>query len=245
MSYPWKKSPELLPDNYSQVLKKMESTERRLSKQPAHAKSYDEQMQEMERMQFSRKLTKDEIKDWKGPVHYITLHYITLHYITLHYITLHYITSHYITSHHITSHHITLHYLISNLFEVVIRFREKEVAVVRDISKVYHRIAIPLSDEDVHRNVETDQETNVCVKTIEIIDIECVLLSFLSKNLSPQNGGLIRAFWLVPDSRGGEFGAVAGSTNCFYNCKVCKNFISRLKMEKKFYKVKKVSKNPF
>jgi hypothetical protein len=41
----------------------MESTERRLSKQPAHAKSNDEQMQEMERMQFARKLTKDEIEE--------------------------------------------------------------------------------------------------------------------------------------------------------------------------------------
>jgi hypothetical protein len=52
----------------------MESTERRLSKQPAHAKSYDEQMQEMERMQFARKLTKDEIEEWKGPVHYVAHH---------------------------------------------------------------------------------------------------------------------------------------------------------------------------
>ena len=61
MSYPWKKNSELLRDNYSQVFKKM-STERRLSKQPAHAKSYDEQMQEMESMQLSRKLTNDEIE---------------------------------------------------------------------------------------------------------------------------------------------------------------------------------------
>jgi hypothetical protein len=29
--------------------------------------------------------------------------------------------------------------------------------------------------------------------------------------LSPQNGGFIRAFWLVPDSFGQEFRAVAGS----------------------------------
>ena len=52
----------------------MESTERRLSKQPAHAKSYDEQMQEMEKIQFARKLTKDEIEKWKGPVHYVAHH---------------------------------------------------------------------------------------------------------------------------------------------------------------------------
>ena len=52
----------------------MESTERRLSKQPDHAESYDEQMKEMEEMKFSRKLTKDEIDEWKGPVHYVAKH---------------------------------------------------------------------------------------------------------------------------------------------------------------------------
>jgi hypothetical protein len=65
------------------------------------------------------------------------------------------------------------------------------------------------------------------------------------KNLSPQNGGFIRAFWLVPDSWGGEFRAVAGSANCISTAKFANIFISRLKMEKKFYKEEKVSKNPF
>lgn len=73
MKYPWKKDPQFLPDNYSQVLKKMESTERRLSKQPEHTRSYV-QMNEMEEMKFSRKLMKKEIAEWKGPVHYITHH---------------------------------------------------------------------------------------------------------------------------------------------------------------------------
>ena len=74
MSYPWKKCPQLLPDNYPQVVKKMKATEHRLSKQPNHAKSYDEQIEEMEKMKFSRKLTKREIEEWKGPVHYVAHH---------------------------------------------------------------------------------------------------------------------------------------------------------------------------
>jgi hypothetical protein len=48
------------------------------------------------------------------------------------------------------------------------------------------------------------------------------------KNLSPQNVGLIRAVRIV-----------------FSTAKFAKNFISRLKMEKKCYKEEKVSKNPF
>lgn len=32
--------------------------------------------------------------------------------------------------------------MLNNLFGVVLRFREKEVALVGDISKVYHRVLI-------------------------------------------------------------------------------------------------------
>ena len=46
MKYPWKKDPRCLPDNYVQVLKKLESTERHLMKQPDHASSYDKQIRD-------------------------------------------------------------------------------------------------------------------------------------------------------------------------------------------------------
>jgi hypothetical protein len=66
MNYPWKKDPSHLPNNYSQVLKKLESTEHPLSKQPNHAKDYDAQIKEMEDRKFSRKLTQEEVADGKS-----------------------------------------------------------------------------------------------------------------------------------------------------------------------------------
>ena len=42
---------------------------------------------------------------------------------------------------------------------------------------------------------------------IEVIDIECVLLSFLSKKIVSKNGGSQRAFWLVSGSWGKELRA--------------------------------------
>ena len=57
VKYPWK-NPKDLPNNYAQVVKRMESTERRLLSNPDHAKTYNSQMKEMEEMEFSRKLTK-------------------------------------------------------------------------------------------------------------------------------------------------------------------------------------------
>ena len=60
--------------------------------------------------------------------------------------------------------------LLNNLFGVILRFREKEVAVVGDISKMYHMIAIPLSDQHVHRflwrNMQLDRKPDVYVKTV-------------------------------------------------------------------------------
>ena len=53
---------------------------------------------------------------------------------------------------------------------MVLRFREKEVALDGDISKMYHRILIPERDQQVHRflwrNLETHREPDVYVKTV-------------------------------------------------------------------------------
>ena len=74
MKYPWKRDPSCLPNNYPQVLKKLESTERRLLKKPDYADKYEKQVKEMEEMNFSRKMTKREVEDWRGPVHYVAHH---------------------------------------------------------------------------------------------------------------------------------------------------------------------------
>ena len=72
--YPWKRDPQNLPDNKSQAVKRLESTERRLLKSPQQATAYNDKMKEMEEMNFSRKLSDEEIKEYKGPVHHISHH---------------------------------------------------------------------------------------------------------------------------------------------------------------------------
>ena len=60
--------------------------------------------------------------------------------------------------------------LLNGLFGIVLRFRENQVAINGDISKLYHRIPIPLEDQRVHRflwrEMKTDRELDTCVKTI-------------------------------------------------------------------------------
>ena len=58
VGYPWKKDRNLLPDNRSQALKKLETTERRLMKDPASASEYDKQIKEMTELNFARKLSR-------------------------------------------------------------------------------------------------------------------------------------------------------------------------------------------
>jgi len=55
--YPWKADPKLLPDNRSQAIKQWEATECRLQKYPENAEAYDQEIQEMEQMNTSRKLS--------------------------------------------------------------------------------------------------------------------------------------------------------------------------------------------
>ena len=60
--------------------------------------------------------------------------------------------------------------LLNNLFGVLLRFRENAVAVCGDISKMYHRVLIPLEDQHVHRylwrDLQLDRPSDVYVKTV-------------------------------------------------------------------------------
>ena len=63
--------------------------------------------------------------------------------------------------------------LLNSLFGVVLRFREREVAVSGDISKMYHRVRITLEDQPVHRylwrDLETERDPDTYVKTVLIV----------------------------------------------------------------------------
>ena len=59
--------------------------------------------------------------------------------------------------------------LLNDLFGVVLRFRENEVAFIGDISEMYHRNRIPEADQHIHRflwkNLETDNAPDIYGKT--------------------------------------------------------------------------------
>ena len=147
--YPWKRDPKELPNNEVQAKKKLEATERRLSRTPEHAAAYDRQMMEMTEMQFARKLTKQELETYKGPVHYIAHHEIVRPEKTTP-IRIVFNSSASFQGHRLNDYWMKGPDLLNSLFGVTLRFRENEVAVTGDISKMYHRVLIPEQDQQVH-----------------------------------------------------------------------------------------------
>ena len=171
VSYPCKRDPSTLPDNRNQAERKLESTERRLEKNPEYAQAYDQQMREMTEMNFARRLSKKELESYKGPVHYISHHAVVKpdKKSTPIHIVFNSCSSY--RGHCLNDYWLKGPDLLNNLFGVILRFRENEVALSADISKMYHRILIPERDlQHVHRylwrDMETEREADVHVKTV-------------------------------------------------------------------------------
>ena len=170
VGYPWKKDRNLLPDNRSLALKTLETTERRLMKDPNSANEYDKQIKEMTELNFARKLSEEEIKNHEDPVHYIAHHKVVRPEKKSTPVRIVFNSSASYECHKLNDYWLKGPDVLNNLFGVVLRFRENEVAISSDISKMYHRVLIPLKeDQDVHRflwrNLETEREPDVYVKT--------------------------------------------------------------------------------
>ena len=69
ISYPWKQDPKKLPNNEVQARKKLEATERHLSKTPKNAAVYDREMIEMT-APFRSHLTIQREQSWYKRRHF-------------------------------------------------------------------------------------------------------------------------------------------------------------------------------
>ena len=152
-------------------MKRLESTEKRLKKNPELAAAYDKQNERDERHEFLKKVIKRRI----GEVHGTSALYTTPRcYSTRK--QKHSCKNSVLNSSSVYQGHALNDFwlkgpdLLNGLFGVILRFREREVAVIGDISKMYHRVLIPERDQHVHRflwrNFNTQREPDVFVKTV-------------------------------------------------------------------------------
>lgn len=110
------------------------------------------------------------MKNYNGPVHYIPHHAVVRPEKKSTPVHIVFNSSSVFQGHKLNNYWMKGPDLLNNLFGVVLHFREREVAVVGDISKMYHRILIPERDQQVHRflwrNLEISREPDVYVKTV-------------------------------------------------------------------------------
>ena len=151
-------------------MKRLQATEWRLAKSPELAKAYQQQFEEMNALQFARKLSDVEIKDYKGPVHYVSHHEVLRPEKKSTPIRIVFNSSANFQGHCLNDYWMKGPDLLNSLFRVILHFRENAVAISGDISKMYHRILIPERDQHVYRflwrNMETNRDPNVYVKTV-------------------------------------------------------------------------------
>ena len=124
----------------------------------------------MNEKKFSRKLSKKELEEYKGPVHYVSHHEVLRPESKSTPVRIVLNSSAVFQGHRLNDNWMKVPDLLNALFGIVLRFRENEVAFIGDISKMYHRIRIPEADQHVHRflwrNLKTERETDVYVKTV-------------------------------------------------------------------------------
>lgn len=150
--YPWIKDPYLLPNNFAATIMRLKGTERRLRKLgEMSSKAYKEQIDDMLKRGVAKKLTKDEIRHYSGPVHYVSHHEI------LKPDSISTPTRIVFNSSASYNGHILNHYwakgpnVLNNLFGLLLRFRENPIAFIGDISKMFNSIRLSEFDCHVHR----------------------------------------------------------------------------------------------
>ena len=170
-SYPWKVNPNSLPNNYRAVLATLRSTEAKLKKNETWAKVYSEQIEDLQKRGFARKLTPEEIKLWDGPEYYLAMLLVR--------------------NPESKSTPIRPVWHASQMFEgtclnsavakgpdaytnnllgLILRWRERKVAMVGDIRKMYNSVGLEELEQHCHRflwrNLDSSREPDVYVMTV-------------------------------------------------------------------------------
>ena len=164
-TYPWIKDPNNLPDSYNTAKTALITTEKRIQKEPLHAKTYDEQFKDLLERGAARIMTMQELESYAGrPVYYLTHHEVLKEGATTA-CRIVFNSSRKINGECINDYWGTGANQINNLVGVLIRYREKRVVIVGDIRKMYHAIRISELDQNTHRflwrNLETHRDPDI------------------------------------------------------------------------------------
>jgi hypothetical protein len=156
---PWKRDPNELPDNYTQALARLQSTEKKLRQNDDYARMYRDQIEDLVARGCARKLTTEEIETHKGPVFYLSHHAVLKPEKESTPCRVVFNSAANFRGHCLNEYQCKGPILLNSLLGVIMRFREKPIAIYGDISKMYHSILIsPSTDANTHRFLWRDLE---------------------------------------------------------------------------------------
>ena len=150
-TYSWKRNPCDLPNNYSAACAMLRSTERRLLKNKGHADMYKEQIKDMVSRGVARKLSKEEIQNYDGPIFYIGHHEVMKPDSASTPCRIVFNSSAKFSNHILNDYWVKGPDLMNNLAGILMRFREEKVGITGDIRKMYHTIKTSVLDQHTHR----------------------------------------------------------------------------------------------
>ena len=137
--YPWIRDPNQLPDNKEFALRRLKAIEKRLKEDEAQFKKYAEQIDMISRG-VARKLTRKELDEYTGPVHYLSHHEVIKPESTSTPCRIVFNSSAKCNGQSLNDYWAKGPDLMNNLLGIMIRLREGQVAFAGDIRKMYHAI---------------------------------------------------------------------------------------------------------
>ena len=116
----------------------------------------------------TRKLTKAELRNYKGPIHYISHHEVLKPDSKSTPVRIVFNSSAKYMVHVLNRYWAKGPDILNNILAVLLRFREYGVAFIGDIEKMYHTVATNALDQHTHRflwhDIETTREPDIYVK---------------------------------------------------------------------------------
>lgn len=158
--YPWIRDPHDLPDNKRAAFGRLLSTERRLLRNPEHSRVYQNQVEDMVERGVARKLSKQELETYKGPIHYISHHDVLKPDSKSTPVRIVFNSSANYMGHVLNEYWAKGPDLLNNLVGILVRFREHEIGFIGDVKKMYHTVKTKIIEQHTHRFLWRDMNTS-------------------------------------------------------------------------------------
>ena len=184
--YPFKRDPKILNNNFNIAFNALKRREKKLKKDEVACKLYSDQIKDFVNRGVLTKLSKKEIENWEGPVRYVDHHEVYKESTSTPLRIV--INSSFKTGNELSFNDILMKgpNVLTNILEILVRWRLYPVAFIGDISKMYHNVLTGPTERHLRRLLwrECDQDKppdTYCFNTVTFGDrpAGCIVVSAL------------------------------------------------------------------